>query len=260
MRRVSTVGLCAIVALLCAGSAFGQDPETPARRVLFIGNSLTAANDLPGTVETLARVTGGPRIECRAITFANFSLEDHWNQGDARRAIREGGWSVVVLQQGPSALPESRVLLVRYAERFAAEAEKVGARTALYAVWPSRARSFDVDGVAASYAAAAEAVDGLLLPAGSAWTAAWKIDPELALHGADGFHPSPVGSLLAAVVIYQRLSGEVAIDLGRLGSAATTGGALAVELDASTAGTLTRAASSVASSAGTEVDRPRDGS
>src|SRR6185295_7619357 len=103
-------------------------------------------------------------------------LEDHWARGDAQRAIAEGGWFAVVLQQGPSALPESQVLLREYTKRFDAVIRKTGAKTALYMVWPSQARFQDFDGVSASYTVAAADVRGLLLPAGDAWRAAWKRD------------------------------------------------------------------------------------
>jgi hypothetical protein len=99
-------------------------------RILFIGNSLTAANGLPEMVEALSRAKGTSTVDATAVTTSNFSLEDHWNQGPARAAVAKGGWSVVVLQQGPSSLPESRVLLRDYARRFAADAARVGARTA----------------------------------------------------------------------------------------------------------------------------------
>ena len=113
---------------------------------------------------------------CESVAKPDYSLEDHWNDREARRAIARG-WDIVVLQQGPSALPESRVLLVEYAKRFDAEIRKTGARTALYMVWPSRARRGDFDGVSQSYAIAAKAVGGLLLPVGDAWRSAWAIDP-----------------------------------------------------------------------------------
>jgi hypothetical protein len=180
------------------------------RRVLFIGNSLTTANDVPGIVEALS-VADGERIICKTVAFGGYSLEDHWNRGDARRTIAEGGWTTVVLQQGPSSLPESRVLLVDYARRFADDAHRVGARTALYMVWPSADRQTDFDGVKTSYSAAARAVGGVLLPAGEAWRAAWKWNATLAFYGPDRFHPTPLGSYLAALVIYQRLSGRTAV-------------------------------------------------
>ena len=153
----------ALLSLLIAATLSASQPA-PATRILFIGNSLTYANDLPGRVCALARAAGA-RPTCESVAKPDYSLEDHWNDRDARRAIARG-WDFVVLQQGPSALPESRVLLVEFAKRFDAEIRKAGARTALYMVWPSRARRADFDRVSESYAIAAAAIGGLLLPVG----------------------------------------------------------------------------------------------
>jgi hypothetical protein len=174
--------------------------------ILFIGNSLTATNELPRMVEALGKAAG-VEVRCAGVARPNFSLEDHWNDGEARRAIARGGWSFVVLQQGPSALPESRVLLDEYARRFDGEIRRAKARPALLMVWPSHARRGDFDGVSRSYAGAAALIGGELLPAGDAWRAAWRRDPSLALYGPDGFHPSRLGSSLAALVILNRLTG-----------------------------------------------------
>jgi hypothetical protein len=182
------------------------------QRVLFIGNSLTVANNLPAMVEAIARQRGEV-IESETVAFPNYSLDDHWVRGDAVRAIARGGWSFVVFQQGPSALPESRVLLRAAVSKFDADVRRAGARTALYMVWPSRARRGDFDAVSQSYSAAAADVHGLLLPAGDAWRAAWRKDSTLALYGDDGFHPSPMGSYLAALVVYQGLTGKSPVGL-----------------------------------------------
>ena len=216
MSRRSTPVVIALVAAALATGLAGNPraQDKPAvLRILFIGNSLTAANNLPAMVEALARATGTVAVETTAVTASNFSLEDHWNQGNARAAIARGGWSAVILQQGPSALPESRVLLRDYSKRFAAEAQKAGARPALYMVWPSRARARDFDDVSKSYALAARDVAGLLLPAGDAWREAWRRDPSLALYGSDGFHPSGLGSYLAALAIWSALSRESVVGL-----------------------------------------------
>jgi hypothetical protein len=52
---------------------------------------------------------------------------------------------------------------------------------------------------------AAEDVGGLLLSAGAAWQAALKRTPALELYAAYGFHPAPLGSYLAAWVIFGKL-------------------------------------------------------
>jgi hypothetical protein len=175
--------------------------------LLFIGNSLTAANDLPALLEAMGRASG-VAIHSTVVAKPNFSLEDHWTDGEARKAIARGGWSHVILQQGPSALPESRVLLNEYGGRFDREIRRVKARTSFYMVWPSAARSGDFDGVSASYAGAASLTGGVLMPAGDAWRAAWRREPGLALYGPDGFHPSRLGSYLAALTIFHTLTGR----------------------------------------------------
>ena len=188
---------------LAAAALLTFAQPAPPSRILFIGNSLTYTNNLPARVCALARGAGRNAV-CESVAKPDYSLEDHWNERDARRAIARG-WDVVVLQQGPSALRESRVLLVEYAKRFDGEIRKSGARTALYMVWPSQSRRGDFEGVSQSYTAAAKSVGGLLLPVGDAWRNAWSIDPSLALYGNDGLHPSSMGTALAAIVIYRQI-------------------------------------------------------
>lgn len=186
------------------GSTSGTGPSPDAFAVLFVGNSLTYTNNLPGVVEALLEA-GGVEADVRAVAFPDFGLEDHWVEGSARNLIAAGGWEVVAMQQGPSAT-EGRPSLLEYSARFAAEIRAAGGEPALYMVWPSSARSFDFPGVESSYADAADAVDGILLPAGTAWLEAWERDADLSLYAADGFHPSALGTLLAALTIVDRLS------------------------------------------------------
>src|SRR5687767_8004255 len=106
-RRVIRLVLAACLTTV----ACGDDPAAPEKdtiRVLFIGNSLTGSNDLPAMLEALAAASGPPAIRVAAVTRDGFSLEDHWNESDARARIAGARWDWVVLQQGPSALPASR--------------------------------------------------------------------------------------------------------------------------------------------------------
>jgi len=200
--------LLATLALLACASAAPVDPEIPenALRVLFIGNSLTYFNDLPAVVAAMAIATDQERPPAFAMAAQpDYSLEDHWNDGRARSAIASGPLHFVVMQQGPSSLVENRELLREWTQRFAAPIREAGAIPALYMVWPSSARSADFDGVLAAYSGAAAAVGGLFMPAGEAWRAAWRRDSQMALYGPDGFHPSVLGTYLAALVIFARL-------------------------------------------------------
>jgi hypothetical protein len=164
-------------------------------------------------VAAIAAADSQPRPRYREITVGGFSLEDHWNQGTATDALRRQRWDVVILQQGPSSLDESRVLLIEYARRFATPIRAAGGRPALFAVWPEQYRLSAFDRVSESYALAADSVDGILMPAGEAWRAAWRRDSTLALYSFDQFHPSVIGSFLAALVIYQRIYGRTPVGL-----------------------------------------------
>lgn len=197
-----------IVASLAAGAAWGQ-AQPPELRVLFIGNSLTAANDLPGMVERIARNSGWKgRLTCEQVTRDNASLEDHWTSGDAVRAIRRGGWTHVVLQQGPSSLPGSQVALREYTAKFAREIEGRGAAVVLYGVWPPRQRLAFQPAVTEGYRRAAADVGGRLVAVGDGWAAAWQRDPSLPLYAADQFHPSAAGTYLGALMFVESLTGH----------------------------------------------------
>jgi hypothetical protein len=210
--------LILVFAFCCAGV---QDPDTlepvafePGQknfRVLYIGNSLTYSNDLPALVAELASMDG-VTISYKMIAPGGVSLEDHWNAGEAQAEMAAHQYDLVVGQQGPSALPESQVLLKQYAARFADECRKQQVPWSLYMVWPSESRIFDLDNVIYSYSQAAKATSATLFPAGLAWKYAWQIDPELPLYGDDRFHPSVAGSLLAAMTIYAVLQGKTNFD------------------------------------------------
>jgi hypothetical protein len=191
-----------VAALLALAGASGATADPPqGLRVLFLGNSLTASNDLPAEVGRLA-AAAGLRIEYRAVVYAGFNLEDHWNLGDARSALGTGNFDVVVMQQGPSALPESQIDLELWAKRWADEARALGTRPALWTVWPESWRASALSDVIRSYGTAAKAAGAEIYPAGAGWLYAWQCRPTLSLYGRDGFHPSPLGTQAAALVVY----------------------------------------------------------
>ena len=209
--------LIATLAVLC-GPAAGPWAQTASRpagaRVLFVGNSLTYANDLPGMIEALAAQAGVEgQVTVRAVARPNVGLEDQWNSGEARRAIEQQRWTLVVLQQGPTSLPESQAVLREYAKKFAFEIKKGGADVALYGVWPPSGRAAFFDAVTESYARAADDVGGSLVPVGEGWRAAWRRDPSLPLYGPDGFHPSPMGTYVAALMFLEHVTARTPVGL-----------------------------------------------
>lgn len=198
----------------CSNFAQNNPTNDGKIRVLFIGNSLTYANNLPEIIANLAR-SRKQKFSYKMIAYPNFSLEDHWNKGEVQKALAKEKWDFVVMQQGPSASQEGKEVLLEYAKKFAPEIAKAGAKPALYMVWSSAERIRDFGGVQANYLLAATEVNGLFFPAGEAWLETWKRDPKIELYSADRFHPSLLGSYLAALVIYQQLYKESPLGLTR---------------------------------------------
>lgn len=173
--------------------------------MLFIGNSLTYVNDVPGIVQALADSAGGPPLAVETVAFPDYALIDHWNEGvadgRARGEIAKGGWKFVVLQQGPTSVGVNRDTLRLATKLFAQDMAKIGATPALFSAWPTIDRRQDFPRSIESYTLAAGDVNGLLLPIATAWLTAWRRDSTLALY-SDGLHASVAGSYLSALVIY----------------------------------------------------------
>lgn len=200
----------ALAAFAVAGAACGGGLTEPGPggdlviegdvRILFVGNSLTYTNDLPGTVEAVA-AAAGLNVGTGMVARPNFSLEDHWVRGIGD-VISEVGPDFVVVQQGPSSTPANQEYLRQWTAVVAAAAEEAGAQTALLMVWPplSQAERFDL--VRNSYRNAALATEGWFIPAGEAFRPLLERgDPEYSPMGGDGFHPSTVGTLMSAFVV-----------------------------------------------------------
>ena len=185
------------------------------RQVLFIGNSYTYVNDLPGIVQALADSAGSGAIAVETVAQPDYALVDHLADGLAQREIARGGWAFVVLQQGPSSVELNRDTLRLATKTFAPLIAGVGAKPALFSAWPTAGRRADFPRAIESYKLAAVDVGGLFLPVAPAWLAAWDRDPTLALYAADGLHASSMGSYLSALVIYARLMNRPVFGLPR---------------------------------------------
>jgi hypothetical protein len=202
--------LIPLMLLGACGGATGPVSPGPAGgyHVLFIGNSLTSTNDLPGTVAQLAALAGDT-IVVESVTRPNFAVVDHVNgMSNAVDVVRRGGWDYVVLQQGPTSQQIGRDTLILATKLLDPDVRAGGGRTAELMAWPADVNRSVFDGVLQSCVEAARAVDGVCFPAGEAWRAAWTVDSGLPLYGPDGFHPSPLGTYLAALVVYEGITGH----------------------------------------------------
>lgn len=102
--------------------------------VLFIGNSFTARNDLPGLISRLAAARGN-EVRSQLISAGGASLRRHWNAGQARNAITTGHFDAVVLQEQSTLPIKSPARMHDSVRLFDTEIKAAGSRTLLYLTW-----------------------------------------------------------------------------------------------------------------------------
>ena len=238
----AVVGALGFAACLSGGSTVsGPTLIGDGTKILFVGNSLTYVNDVPGILQALADSAGGDRLAVASHALPNYALIDHWTDGVVQREIAKGDWAWVVMQQGWTPAGVYRDTLRLAARNFGVEIAKVGAKPAMYQTWPPSNRQRDFPGSIESYELAAADVNGVLFPVARAWLAAWERDASIQLY-SDGLHASPAGSYLAALVMYARIFERSPVGLP---ARVRTRGGQMITIDPAVARTLQESAAAV---------------
>lgn len=176
-------------------------------KVLFIGNSFTARNNLPELVAQLAEARGH-QLQHELIQAGGASLRMHWNKGEAQKAIEQSAWDYVVLQE-QSTLPVKNGLRFHENVRLFDEVIKAaGAKTALYLTWARQNAPETQAALTDACTSIGEELGAKIIPAGIAWQNFIGQHAAPLLHDKDMSHPTLAGSYLAACVFFAALFGE----------------------------------------------------
>jgi Domain of unknown function (DUF4886) len=181
-------------------------------KVLFVGNSYTHCNDLPGMLQDLA-CAAGKSLETASVTSGGKTLEWHWYNPETRDAIDAGDWDFVVLQEHSQRPVEEPEKTLHAAIRLGARIRQAGAVPMFYLTWARQHVPEMQDALTETYLRAARELDAEVAPVGLAWRAALTASPDLVLHTADRSHPNILGTYLAACVFYATLFGETPVGL-----------------------------------------------
>jgi PKD repeat protein len=189
-------------------------------KVLFIGNSYTAVNDLPNLFKNLALSTGD-HITISSNTPGGSTFQNHCSNQSAT-LIQQGGWDYVVLQE-QSQLPSFPISQVQtqcfpYAIQLnqMVETNSPCGETVFYMTWGRKYGDPD-NAVSFPPLATYEGMDSLLYerymqmtqdnnaivsPVGRVWRYLRTNHPEIELYDTDNSHPSLAGSYAAACSFY----------------------------------------------------------
>ncbi|HQW06576.1 MAG TPA: hypothetical protein PLV08_07070 [Flavobacteriales bacterium] len=197
--------------------------------VLFLGNSYTAANDLPNTFRQLA-LSLGEEVTVSASTPGGYTLEQHATYAPSLSLIDAQPWDFVVMQEQSQlgALPVDVTNTELGATQLLAELEENYECTypVFYMTWgrqngdPDNCPAFPFmctydgmqQGLRNNYVALANWNDAYTAPVGVAWKQVRDTHPLINLYAADGSHPSVEGTYLAACVFYCTIFQESCVD------------------------------------------------
>ena len=233
-RHVCTLAVGVSSLLLVACASAGVPPCTAATRspdcirVLFIGNSYTAVNDLPAKFRVIAAVRRHA-VYTEMIAPGGVRLADHAVSPEVLDRIRFGHWNFVVLQeqsQIPSVEQSREEQMFPAARALVREIRHAGSRPVFYATW-ARKDGWPEQGmpdygamqeqISRAYRTIGEELHAFVAPVGHAWALVGAERPDIPLWQDDGSHPTEQGTFLAANVLVATLFREVPQGLGTRG-------------------------------------------
>jgi hypothetical protein len=206
--------------LLVAGFCGAQNTY----EALFLGNSYTAVNDLPGIIQSLT-LAGGNSLIKDSNTPGGHTFEGHSINPTSLALIRARAWDFVILQeqsQRPS-FPQSQVQqdVYPYATQLndSIKANDSCTVTVFYMTWGRKYGDASNCGfwppvctyagmqyeLRRSYLNMANQNSALVAPCGIAWWESILRDSTLELYNPDESHPSYAGSYLSGCVFYATL-------------------------------------------------------
>jgi hypothetical protein len=173
-------------------------------KLLFIGNSFTQRNNLPGLLAELAAARG-LSLTHDLISAGGASLRRHWNDGRAAAAIASGGYDYVVLQEQSTLPIKNPKRMAENVRLFDAAIKQVGAQTVLYMTWARQHAPETQQNITDAYQSLGQELGAIVIPVGLAWQSFLASHDQPVLHDPDQSHPTLAGSYLAACVFLAAL-------------------------------------------------------
>ncbi len=189
-------------------------------KVLFIGNSLTSANNLPSMIADIAK-SNGFKIIYDSYTSGGARLANHASNPKVLKKIKEKPWDFVVFQEQSQYPGFSKKQLSRdvfpYAKRLTQSVKNFSNQSKVVFYMAMARRNGDPENKKVShelltyegmqrrvnqcYIEMAKDNGALIAPVGEVWMFIRKNKPSLNLY-SDNIHPNKTGTYLAACVFY----------------------------------------------------------
>ena len=176
-------------------------------RLLFLGNSFTQRNNLPGLLADLAAARG-LSLKHDLISAGGASLRTHWNAGNAAKAIAKAAYDFVVLQEQSTLPVKNAQRMAENVRLFDEVIRAAGSKTVLYMTWARHSAPETQQAITDAYNSIGAELGAVVVPVGLAWQSFLSQHARPVLYDRDGSHPTPAGSYLAACVFLAVLLNE----------------------------------------------------
>ncbi|MDD2983495.1 MAG: PKD domain-containing protein [Crocinitomicaceae bacterium] len=210
-----------LILILSLSSLAHYSQAQMSKKVLFIGNSYTSANNLPQMVKDVT-LSAGDDLIFDANSPGGQTLQNHSTNASTLAKIQVGGWDYVVLQEQSQlpAFPDGQVIssMYPYAKYLDSivNAYNTCAETIFYMTWgrkngdaancgffPPLCTYQGMDSlIALRYRYVAVQNNAILSPAGAVWKYLRANNPNIELYVSDESHPSEAGTYAAACAFY----------------------------------------------------------
>jgi hypothetical protein len=192
-------------------------------RVLFIGNSYTYVNDLPGMFKSLS-ISLGKAVYTDMSAPGGYSLEQHLSNPETQLKISSGNWNFVILQE-QSQMPAIEYYRYNFtypsARRLDSIIKSHNSGTMFFMTWGRRYGGIQCidtscsppfvnfshmqDTISSAYRMIANELNASLCQVGNVWKQSVNTDSSVILWDADLSHPSLAGTYLSACSFYTKI-------------------------------------------------------
>jgi len=234
LKLLSILFLAVILGGCNSTESVNNNPVAEGVKVLFIGNSLTFYNDVPGTFANFCSLSGKQVFVGKSL-IGGASLQDHSLSVQTTDLIFQYQWDYVVIQGGSytAAYPEyfheayqPALLLKNFIKANNSDTDIIffmgfSAADSVEAIFSGIGYNEMQNLIDSGAHLMADSLGFMIAPVGAAWRTVYNNRPDIMLYDYDGIHPSPAGSYLEASVYYGTIFRESCVGLNYLGGLST---------------------------------------
>ena len=198
-----------------AGPVAATAPVVPADadiNLLFMGNSHTSVNNIPGMVAAMVRVSRSGKTVAAVEAPGWLFLQDRATDTPSLALLKSRKWNYVVLQAQEYSSSGLFTYPTTGAEELIRLSRQQSAVPVMFPEWPRRGID-ETQRIFELHVSIARREPACVPPIPQAWDLAVARYPSMTLYNADGNHSAPAGAFLAALVLYNTMTGLSPQDL-----------------------------------------------